>query len=96
MKFASSVVSLFGGLVWSLSSTSAGAASIAEIISSDPELTTLTAAATAAGFGLEGGPDGITVFAPTNDAFIAAGITSLDGLTAEDLAPILTYHVLDT
>ncbi len=37
-----------------------------------------------------------TLFAPNNDAFEAAGITSLDGLTANDLAPILTYHVLDS
>jgi transforming growth factor-beta-induced protein len=37
-----------------------------------------------------------TLFAPNNDAFEAAGITSLEGLTANDLAPILTYHVLDT
>lgn len=36
-----------------------------------------------------------TVFAPTNDAFAAAGITSLDGLEAADLSPILLYHVLD-
>lgn len=37
----------------------------------------------------------LTLFAPNNDAFEAAGITSLDGLTANDLTPILTYHVLD-
>lgn len=36
----------------------------------------------------------ITVFAPDNAGFIAAGITSLDGLEKEDLTPILTYHVL--
>ncbi len=36
----------------------------------------------------------ITVFAPDNAAFEAAGITSLDGLTAEDLSPILLYHVV--
>ena len=36
----------------------------------------------------------LTVFAPTDDAFRAAGITSLDGLTADDLTPILQYHVL--
>ena len=36
----------------------------------------------------------LTLFAPDNDAFAAAGITSLDGLTADDLTPILTYHVL--
>lgn len=37
-----------------------------------------------------------TLFAPSNDAFEAAGITSLDGLTANDLTPILTYHVIDS
>jgi transforming growth factor-beta-induced protein len=36
-----------------------------------------------------------TLFAPDNDAFEEAGITSLDGLTANDLVPILTYHVLE-
>lgn len=36
----------------------------------------------------------ITVFAPNNDAFAAAGITSLDGLDAAALQPILLYHVL--
>lgn len=36
-----------------------------------------------------------TLFAPNNDAFEAAGITSLDGLSAEDLTPILLYHVID-
>lgn len=35
-----------------------------------------------------------TVFAPDNAAFEAAGITSLDGLSKEDLTPILLYHVL--
>lgn len=36
-----------------------------------------------------------TLFAPNNAAFEKAGITSLAGLTADDLAPILTYHVID-
>ncbi len=36
----------------------------------------------------------LTVFAPDNAGFVAAGITSLDGLEKEDLTPILTYHVL--
>ncbi|CAD5276421.1 MULTISPECIES: fasciclin domain-containing protein [unclassified Imperialibacter] len=35
-----------------------------------------------------------TVFAPTNEAFEAAGITSIDGLDADALTPILLYHVL--
>lgn len=59
--------------------------------------TTLTAAVTTAGLleTLINPNASFTVFAPTNDAFEAAGITSLDGLTAEDLEPILLYHVLD-
>jgi transforming growth factor-beta-induced protein len=36
----------------------------------------------------------LTLFAPDNAAFAAAGITSIAGLTAGDLTPILTYHVL--
>ncbi|MDN5212248.1 fasciclin domain-containing protein [Fulvivirgaceae bacterium BMA12] len=35
-----------------------------------------------------------TVFAPTNAAFEAAGITDLDPLSKEALEPILLYHVL--
>jgi transforming growth factor-beta-induced protein len=36
----------------------------------------------------------LTLFAPDNAAFTAAGITSLNGLSPEELASILTYHVL--
>lgn len=36
-----------------------------------------------------------TLFAPNDAAFTRAGITSLDGLTRDDLTPILTYHVID-
>lgn len=36
-----------------------------------------------------------TLFAPDNAAFAKAGINSIEGMTAEDLAPILTYHVID-
>ena len=35
-----------------------------------------------------------TVFAPNNDAFMNAGITSVSGLTKDDLTPILLYHVV--
>jgi len=39
-----------------------------------------------------------TVFAPTNDAFEALftqlGVTGIDDLTAEQLTPILMYHVV--
>ena len=36
-----------------------------------------------------------TVFAPTNAAFEAAGITTLDDYSSEQLADVLLYHVLD-
>jgi transforming growth factor-beta-induced protein len=58
--------------------------------------TTLTAAVVEAGLleTLIDPASELTVFAPTNAAFEAAGITSLEGLTANDLVPILQYHVL--
>lgn len=61
----------------------------------NPDFTTLVAAVKKAGLvetllGLEAN----TIFAPNNDAFEAAGITNLDDFTAEQLTPILTYHVL--
>jgi uncharacterized surface protein with fasciclin (FAS1) repeats len=61
----------------------------------DNQFSILTSALTKAGLvsTLQGaGP--FTVFAPTNAAFNKAGITSLDGLSAEALRPILTSHVL--
>ncbi|MEM0940597.1 MAG: fasciclin domain-containing protein [Bacteroidota bacterium] len=36
-----------------------------------------------------------TLFAPTDEAFEAVNITSVENLTADDLEPILLYHVLD-
>jgi transforming growth factor-beta-induced protein len=39
--------------------------------------------------------DDLTLFAPDNAGFIAAGITSLEGLEKEDLTPVLLYHVLN-
>ena len=36
-----------------------------------------------------------TLFAPNNAAFAKAGINSLDGLSKEDLTPILAYHAID-
>lgn len=37
-----------------------------------------------------------TLFAPNNAAFEAAGITSLDNLSKDDLDPILKYHVINS
>ena len=74
--------------------------SIAEIASSNAELSTLVAALDEAGFvplfaDDAAGP--FTVFAPTNAAFAALladlGITAEQLLASPDLADILTYHV---
>lgn len=35
----------------------------------------------------------LTIFAPDNDAFVASGINP-ENMSSEDLAPVLTYHVL--
>ena len=70
----------------------------------DPEFSVLLAAATKAELAetlANAGP--FTVFAPTNQAFmdlfevasVEAAIDVVNGLTAEDLVPILLYHVVD-
>lgn len=73
--------------------------SIVEIASSDNNFSTLVAALTKANLvsALQAnGP--FTVFAPTNEAFADLladlGVSSLDDLSAETLAPILLYHVV--
>ncbi len=68
---------------------------IAEVAVFDPNYTTLTAALRTAGLlSTVATTENLTLFAPDNAAFVAAGITSLEGLTAEDLTPILLYHVV--
>ncbi len=68
---------------------------IVEVAMFNKDFTTLTAAVRKAGLlnTLET-TDNLTLFAPNNAAFEAKGITSLDDLTAEDLTPILLYHVV--
>jgi uncharacterized surface protein with fasciclin (FAS1) repeats len=68
---------------------------ITAIAGADMQFSTLVAALSKADLvsTLQGvGP--FTVFAPNNEAFAKAKITSLDGLTKADLTPILTSHVL--
>lgn len=73
----------------------AGPDDIATIASNDTQFSTLVAALDKAGLVSTFQAAGtFTVFAPTNDAFAEAGITSLDNLTGDDLTPILEYHVL--
>lgn len=75
-----------------------GGNSIVDIAAGDPQFSTLVAAVTKAGLADALGQDGLTVFAPTNDAFAAllaqVGASSLDDLSVEQLTPILLYHVL--
>lgn len=74
--------------------------SILEIASGDARFSTLVAAVQKAGLTDALKANGLTVFAPTNDAFGALlatlGKKSLDDLTAQQLKPILIYHVLGT
>lgn len=69
-------------------------------LSYDPEFSILVQAVTKAGLGTtlaEGGP--FTVFAPTNDAFVALldelGASSLDDIDVETLTQVLLYHVVE-
>lgn len=75
---------------------------IVEIAVSNPDFSTLVAAVVKADLvdALDG-PKRLTVFAPTNAAFdalavelgFANGMALVNGLTAEQLTPILLYHV---
>lgn len=84
-----------------LSLTSAQNASanltIAQIVSTNPNFSTLLAAVKAAGL-VEtlSGPGPFTVFAPTNEAFAKIPKADLDKLLADKaaLTKVLTYHVV--
>lgn len=76
---------------------------IVEIVSefagaSTPEFTLLAAALTKAGLiGTLQGDGPFTVFAPTDAAFLAAGVNQafIDAAAPADLIPILTHHVVE-
>jgi len=74
--------------------------SVAALASLVPELSILVEAAVAADLvgALSDPESGFTVFAPTNDAFIAAlgalGLSGLDDVPTEILADVLLYHVV--
>lgn len=72
---------------------------IVEIASADERFTILVDAVVKADLAGALSADGpYTVFAPTNDAFnelfAALGVNGIDDLTAEQLKPILLYHVV--
>jgi transforming growth factor-beta-induced protein len=93
----SSSTSAAGGTTTTTTTTPA-AKSILEIATSTPDFSVLAAAVTKAGLVEALSGDNLTVFAPTNAAFTALltaiGKSSLDDLTAEQLIPILQYHVV--
>merc|ERR1711933_221093 len=69
---------------------------IVDLAISTPDLSELVAAVVKAELvDFLGGPGPYTVFAPTNDAFAKAFPNGLDGLTKEQVASVLKYHVVD-
>ena len=70
---------------------------VATAASNNPALSTLVTAVKAAGLvDTLNGLSGVTVFAPTNDAFAKIPKATLDGVLADKaaLTKILTYHVI--
>ena len=72
---------------------------VVEIAVSNPDFSILVEAVTKADLAGALSADGpFTVFAPTNDAFNTLfadlGVKGVEDLTAEQLTPILTYHVV--
>ncbi|WP_297097943.1 fasciclin domain-containing protein [uncultured Draconibacterium sp.] len=72
---------------------------VVEIAVSNPDFSILVEAVTKADLAGALSADGpFTVFAPTNDAFkslfATLGVKGVEDLTAEQLTPILTYHVV--
>ena len=74
-------------------------ATVVDLASANPEFSTLVSAVSTAGLVETLSSEGpFTVFAPTDDAFAdalaALGLTAEELLAREDLADILTYHVV--
>ena len=77
----------------------ASVGTVVDIAVSNPDFSILVEAVTKAGLvGALSAEGPFTVFAPTNEAFKALfkqlGVGGVKDLTAEQLTPILTYHVL--
>jgi transforming growth factor-beta-induced protein len=77
----------------------ASAGTVVQIAASNPDFSILVEAVTKAGLAGALSADGpFTVFAPTNEAFKSLfkqlGVGGVKDLTAEQLTPILTYHVV--
>jgi len=87
---------------WTLFETKKSVSSVGTIVDiavSNPDFSILVEAVTKADLAGALSSDGpFTVFAPTNDAFESLfkqlGVEGIKDLTAEQLTPILTYHVV--
>lgn len=91
---------LFLGLSVSVyAKKNSGSPSVVEIAASNPDFSILVEAVTKANLGEALSADGpFTVFAPTNEAFTALfkelGVSGIKDLSADQLTPILKYHVV--
>ncbi len=70
---------------------------IAQIAAGNPAFSTLVSAVQRAGLlAAISGSGKYTVFAPTNDAFVAAGLTDLAAIPDATVEAVVKYHVLTT
>ncbi len=89
----------FAALTMLVSAQDDGPATVVDLAAGDPQFSTLVIAVPTAGLVDTLSSEGpFTVFAPTNEAFQAAldelSLTAEELLAREDLADILTYHVV--
>ena len=98
ITFAAVVAVALGGLAGTAGAQDTSSQNIVEIAQSNPDLSTLVEAVSAAGLAETlAGPGPYTVFAPTNAAFEALPAGTLDTLLADptgQLANILKLHVM--
>jgi transforming growth factor-beta-induced protein len=93
------VVLGFGVSVNTFAGNDSGSSTVVEIAVSNPDFSILVEAVTKAGLAEALSAEGpFTVFAPTNAAFKSLfsqlGVSGIKDLSAEQLTPILTYHVV--
>ncbi|MCG6188752.1 fasciclin domain-containing protein [Maribellus maritimus] len=89
----------FGISVNSFAAKDSGSSTVVEIAVSNPDFSILADAVKKANLVDALSADGpFTIFAPTNEAFkslfVKLEVSGIDDLTAEQLTPILTYHVV--
>ena len=90
---------MFDSDIFELNNPAETAGTVVDIAGSNPDFSILVEAVTKAGLAGALSDEGpFTVFAPTNEAFKALfkqlGVGGVKDLTAEQLTPILTYHVV--